>query len=84
MIQAIVPELIHYPQHLPALTPEAGRIPCLRSYREQARIVRISSTLSRDTTKLSAGTGYTTEVVMELCCALHTFWVRMTPWQPIV
>ena len=22
--------------------------------------------------------------VMELCCALHNFRVRLTPWQPIV
>ena len=24
------------------------------------------------------------DVVMELCCALHNFRVRLTPWQPIV
>jgi hypothetical protein len=24
------------------------------------------------------------DVVMELCCALHTFRVRLTPWQPMV
>jgi hypothetical protein len=24
------------------------------------------------------------DVVMELCCALHNFRVRLTPWQPMV
>ncbi len=24
------------------------------------------------------------ELVMELCCALHNFRVRLTPWQPMV
>ena len=24
------------------------------------------------------------DLVMKLCCALHTFWVRLTPWQPMV
>jgi hypothetical protein len=24
------------------------------------------------------------DLVMELCCALHTFRVRLTPWQPMV
>jgi hypothetical protein len=24
------------------------------------------------------------DVVMELCCALHNFRVRLTPWQPII
>jgi hypothetical protein len=24
------------------------------------------------------------DLVMEICCVLHNFWVRLTPWQPIV
>ena len=24
------------------------------------------------------------DIVMELCCALHNFRVRLTPWQPMV
>jgi len=24
------------------------------------------------------------DLVMELCCALPTLWVRLTPWQPMV
>jgi DDE superfamily endonuclease len=24
------------------------------------------------------------DVVMELCCALHNFRVRLTPWQPMI
>jgi len=24
------------------------------------------------------------DLVMELCCALHNFLVRLTPWQPMV
>jgi hypothetical protein len=24
------------------------------------------------------------DVVMEICCALHNFRVRLTPWQPMV
>ena len=24
------------------------------------------------------------EVVMDICCALHNFRVRLTPWQPMV
>jgi hypothetical protein len=24
------------------------------------------------------------DLVMDICCALHNFWVRLTPWQPMV
>ena len=24
------------------------------------------------------------DLVMELCCALHNFLVRLTPWQPVI
>jgi hypothetical protein len=24
------------------------------------------------------------DVVMEICCALHNFRVRLTPWRPII
>jgi hypothetical protein len=24
------------------------------------------------------------DLVMELCCALHNFWVRLAPWQPMI
>jgi hypothetical protein len=24
------------------------------------------------------------DLMMELCCALHTFRVRLTPWQPMI
>jgi hypothetical protein len=24
------------------------------------------------------------DLVMELCCALHNFWVRLSPWQPMI
>jgi hypothetical protein len=24
------------------------------------------------------------DLVMELCCALHNFRVRLTPWQPMI
>ena len=24
------------------------------------------------------------DLVMEICCALHNFWVRLSPWQPMV
>jgi hypothetical protein len=43
---------------------------------------------------LSARSGYTAaifnkltmprDLVMELCCALHNFRVRLTPWQPMI
>ena len=26
----------------------------------------------------------TLDLVMELCCALHNFRVRLTPWQPMI
>ena len=24
------------------------------------------------------------DLVMDICCALHNFWVRLTPWQPMI
>jgi DDE superfamily endonuclease len=58
-----------------------------RIARRRVRIEHVNSSVKRcrivhDTNRLrKAGVR---DLVMELCCALHNFRVRLTPWQPMV
>ena len=58
-----------------------------RIARRRVRIEHVNSRVKRcrivhDTSRLrKAGVR---DLVMELCCALHNFRVRLTPWQPMV
>jgi hypothetical protein len=55
--------------------------------RRRVRIEHVNSSVKRcrsvkDTLRLlKAGVR---DLVMEICCALHNFRVRLTPWQPMV
>ena len=58
-----------------------------RIARRRVRIEHVNSSVKRcrivhETNRLrKAGVR---DLVMEVCCALHNFWVRLTPWQPMV
>jgi DDE superfamily endonuclease len=58
-----------------------------RLARRRVRIEHVNSSIKRcrivhDTCRLrKAGVR---DLVMEVCCALHNFRVRLTPWQPLV
>jgi hypothetical protein len=58
-----------------------------RIARRRVRIEHVNSSVKRcrivhDTNRLrKAGVR---DLVMEVCCALHNFRVRLTPWQPMV
>ena len=58
-----------------------------RIARRRVRIAHVNSSVKRcrivhDTSRLrKAGVR---DLVMEVCCALHNFRVRLTPWQPMV
>jgi hypothetical protein len=58
-----------------------------RLARRRVRIEHVNSSVKRcrivhDTSRLrKAGVR---DLVMEVCCALHNFRVRLTPWQPMV
>jgi hypothetical protein len=68
------------------LTPEQHRTNQALHHR-RLRIEHVNSSVKRcrivkDRIRLwKAGVR---DLVMELCCALHNFRVRLTPWQPIV
>ena len=50
--------------------------------RKATRLVPTQLECVKDRTRLwKAGVR---DLVMELCCALHNFRVRLTPWQPMV
>jgi hypothetical protein len=58
-----------------------------RIARRRVRIEHVNSSVKRcrvvhDTNRLRK-TGVR-DLVMEVCCALHNFRVRLTPWQPMV
>jgi hypothetical protein len=58
-----------------------------RIARRRVRIEHVNSSVKRcrivhDTNRLRK-TGIR-DLVMEICCALHNFRVRLTPWQPMV
>jgi hypothetical protein len=58
-----------------------------RLARRRVRIAHVNSSITRcrivhDTCRLrKAGVR---DLLMEVCCALHNFRVRLTPWQPMV
>jgi hypothetical protein len=58
-----------------------------RIARRRVRIAHVNSSVKRcrmvhDTCRLrKAGV---CDLIMEICCALHNFRVRLTPWQPMV
>jgi hypothetical protein len=58
-----------------------------RIARRHVRIAHVNSSVKRcrmvhDTCRLrKAGVR---DLIMEICCALHNFRVRLTPWQPMV
>jgi hypothetical protein len=68
------------------LTP-AQKTANRRIARRRVRIEHVNSSVKRcrivhDTNRLrKAGVR---DLVMEVCCALHNFRVRLTPWQPMV
>jgi hypothetical protein len=65
----------------------AQKVANRRLARRRVRIEHVNSRVKRcrivhDTCRLrKAGVR---DLVMEVCCALHNFRVRLTPWQPIV
>ena len=58
-----------------ALPYRRRRIEHVHSSVKRCRIVRDRIRLWKDGVR---------DLVMELCCALHNFRVRLTPWQPMV
>jgi hypothetical protein len=58
-----------------ALNQRRLRIEHVNSSVKRCRIVKDRSRLWKEGVR---------DLVMELCCALHNFWVRLTPWQPMV
>jgi hypothetical protein len=68
------------------LTP-AQKTANRRIARRRVRIEHVNSRVKRcrivhDTNRLR--TAGVRDLVMEVCCALHNFRVRLTPWQPMV
>jgi DDE superfamily endonuclease len=67
--------------------PRAQKAANRRIARRRVRIEHVNSSIKccrivRDTSRLQkAGVR---DVVMEICCALHNFRVRLIPWQPMV
>ena len=58
-----------------ALTQRRLRIEHVNSSVKRCRIVKDRIRLWKEGVR---------DVVMEICCALHNFRVRLTPWQPMV
>jgi hypothetical protein len=58
-----------------------------RIARRRVRIAHVNSRVKRcrmvqDTSRLRKAGGH--DLVLEVCCALHNFRLRLTPWQPMV
>jgi hypothetical protein len=69
-----------------ALTPAQPAVN-RRSARRRVRIAHVNSSIKRwrivqDTSRLRKVGAR--DQVMEICCALHNFRVRLIPWQPMV
>jgi len=58
-----------------ALHPRRLRIEHVNSSVKRCRIVKDRIRLWKDGVR---------DLVMDICCALHNFRVRLTPWQPMV
>jgi DDE superfamily endonuclease len=82
-VEIIMPTRKPPGRHLTRLKKAANR----RIARRRVRIEHVNSSVKRcrivhDTNRLwKAGVR---DLVMEVCCALHNFRVRLTPWQPMV
>jgi hypothetical protein len=67
--------------------PRAQKTANRRVARRRVRIEHVNSRVKRcrivhDTSRLrKAGVR---DLVMEVCCGLHNFRVRLTPWQPMI
>ena len=59
---------------------------CVRSTMRMPRVSLKMSEVRSLHTSASWGSfvSSTVDIVMEICCALHNFRVRLTPWQPMV
>jgi hypothetical protein len=57
-----------------ALARRRVRIEHVNSSVKRCHIVKYTCRLTKDTTR---------DLVMEVCCALHSFRVRLTPWLPM-
>jgi hypothetical protein len=78
---------------MPTKKPRGGKLPLEQQRANQVlnqrrlRIEHVNSSVKRcrivkDLIRLwRAGVR---DLVMELCCALHNFRVRLTPWQPMI
>jgi hypothetical protein len=54
---------------------------------QRRRIAHVHSSVKRcriTTDRMRLWKGGVRDLVMESCCALHTFRARLTPWQPMV
>ncbi len=79
-----------------SLLPTRRRIPCLRgvgccriwvSWRSRCLSEHVNSSVKRCRVvkdRIRLWKDGVRDLVMELCCALHNFRVRLTPWQPMV
>jgi hypothetical protein len=82
-VEVIMPTKKPWGQKLTRAQKTANR----RIARRRVRIEHVNSSVKRcrivhDTSRLrKAGVR---DLVMEVCCALHNFRVRLTPWQPMV
>ena len=64
-----------FPEVAQALNQRRLRIEHVNSSVKRCRIVKDRIRLWKQGVR---------DLVMELCCALHNFRVRLTPWQPMV
>jgi hypothetical protein len=67
--------------------PRSPKASNRRIARRRVRIEHVNSRVKRcrmvhDTCRLRKAGGR--DLIMEVCCALHNFRVRLTPWQPMV
>jgi hypothetical protein len=78
---------------MPTKTPRGQKLPEEQRWANQAlhhrrrRIEHVNSSVKRCRIvkdRLRLWKQGIRDVVMELCCALHNFRVRLTPWQPMV
>jgi hypothetical protein len=82
-VEIIMPTRKPRGRHLTRVQKAANR----RIARRRVRIEHVNSSVKRchivhDTNHLWKA-GFR-DLVMEVCCALHNFRVRLTPWQPLV
>ncbi len=78
---------------MPTKKPRGAELPLAQHRANQAlhsrrlRIERVNSSVKRCRVvkdRIRLWKQGVRDVVMEICCALHNFRVRLTPWQPMV